>query len=125
MEPFVSSPWFRPVAFVVALLLYLPACYSWHAASLEPQPAPGHPKVVRLTLVSGERIVLHDAVFHSDTVTGVIGAGTRTEVLAVPSHDIRRAEFRGGVEMRDEVFVLVAALGLVAIAGAAAVLPLP
>jgi hypothetical protein len=64
----------------VALLIIVTACTSWHAESVSPQELidARHPSRVRVTLVSGDRLVVRSPRIVVDTL---LGFGVRKGLL--------------------------------------------
>ena len=63
----------------VALLIVAAACTSWHTEDLAPQNmiAAKHPSRVRVTLVSGDRLVIRDPRVLADSLLGIDVTGVR------------------------------------------------
>ena len=87
---------FRPVAGLM-LVLHLAGCVTWQPIYLGPAPPPIEGRV-RVTLVTGETIVLREARQEGDTIVGVRWSPkdqtTHLRAANVPVADISAVETR-------------------------------
>ena len=80
----------RTTAFVLVLLLTLPACTSWRAASTDAVPT-AESNRVRVTTTAGSRYVLTEGSVRGDSLYGRTDAGAE---VAIALADLERAETR-------------------------------
>ena len=102
---------YRPVALLM-LVLHLPGCYSWEAATVGPrqfieEEEPGHIRILR---ADGTRMELRNPQVEADSLTARISSNLRTGTVRIALTDI------GAVEARRLKLGATLALGAVVIA---------
>jgi len=80
----------------ILLLLYLPACTSWHVGS--PTPAQfverERPERARVTRTDGSQIVLEHIVLRADTLAGTVHGQDQQQDVRIPLTDVRQVATR-------------------------------
>ena len=107
------------------LALSLAACSTWRVQTGPTPEVLGSqkPRMVRLSLRSGERIQLFDAALIGDSVVGFTVPSRRpgAQRLAVAAADVTKVEFQKTNAVLTVVAIGVIVLAVAALAGAAAV----
>lgn len=106
MQPLISRTR-RRVTALALLLVYLPACQSWHTETVAPQAIieTKHPDQIRIARADGTKQVLHEPALVADTLRGTAGEPV------IPMSDVRAVETRQGNVPKTMLLVVGAGLG--------------
>ncbi len=102
-------------ALAVSLAAIVPACSAWRPAVGNPDAViAGRPDLVRVILLQGDTLLLHQPVLLGDTIVAYTGTGLESSRTTVLLRDVQTVQVQRGTPTGQVVAVAVA-VGLVAL----------